>query len=48
MLQITQEFMVWFMNNLPTFLLSEPIIYFVALILLAELVKIIVSLFNCE
>lgn len=24
-----QNFILWFLNNLPTFLLSDPIIYFV-------------------
>lgn len=38
-----KNFALWFLQNLPTFLMSEPIIYFVGLLILAVIVKIILS-----
>ena len=44
-MQAMQTFTMWLINNLPTFLMSEPIIYFVGLGVLALLVRMISSLF---
>lgn len=39
-----QEFGMWFFNQLPDFLWSEPIKYLVALILLAQIVLVVKSI----
>ncbi len=37
-------FNTWFLQNMPQFLLSDPVKYFVGLIILAYCLKIILSL----
>lgn len=43
-----KNFTLWFIDNLPDFLLSEPIIYFVGLFILAFIVRIILRLCGIE
>lgn len=38
-----QTFTLWFLDNLPEFLMSEPIIYFVGILFLTLIIKIIIS-----
>lgn len=38
------SFWEWFLEEMPAFLMSEPIVYFVGLILLGYCIKLIVSL----
>lgn len=35
-----KDFVLWFITNLPTFLLSEPVIYFVGMAFLAFTIKL--------
>lgn len=44
MLQNIETFFLWFLNRLPPFLMSEPIVYFVALMILAWVFKLIFNL----
>lgn len=37
-------FVTWFIEEFPNFLISEPIIYFVGIIILGYIIKLIVSL----
>lgn len=39
-----QSFTLWFLNQLPAFLLSEPISYFTGLIILGFIIKVILTL----
>ena len=39
-----KEFTLWFFDNLPDFLLAEPIVYFVGLFILAFVIKIVLTL----
>lgn len=43
-MQSMQQFTLWFINNIPTFLLSEPIVYLVGLAILAIIIKVILSI----
>lgn len=43
-MQVMQNFTNWLLTQLPAFLMSEPIIYFVAIIILAYIFKIITNL----
>lgn len=43
-MQSMQQFTLWFINQLPAFFLSEPIIYLVGLAILAIIIKVILSL----
>lgn len=43
-MQDMMNFNIWIIQNVPTFLMEEPIIYFVGVIILSYLIKIIVSL----
>ena len=43
-MQAMMTFTTWFLNQLPDFLLSEPIVYFIAIIILIWLLKIIFSI----
>lgn len=47
-MEAMKTFTLWLINNVPTFLMSEPVIYFVALAILAILVKCISSIFFTE
>lgn len=47
-MEAMKTFTLWLINNVPTFLMSEPVIYFVALAILAILVKCISKLFFVE
>ena len=47
-MQAMQTFTLWLINNIPTFLLSEPVIYFVAIAIVSILIKIISALFITE
>lgn len=47
-MEAMKTFTLWLINNVPTFLMSEPVIYFVALAILAILVKMISRLFFTE
>lgn len=47
-MEAMKTFTLWLINNVPTFLMSEPVIYFVALAILAILVKCISRLFFTE
>lgn len=38
------QFWTWFIEEFPAFLMSEPIKYFVGLIILGYIIKLIVSL----
>lgn len=40
-----KEFTLWLLDNIPTFLMSEPVIYFVAIALIAVCIKVISKLF---
>lgn len=40
-----KEFTLWLLDNIPTFLMSEPVIYFVAIALIAVSIKVISRLF---
>lgn len=44
MLETMKSFTIWVINQIPNFLMSEPIIYFVSIIILFWLVKLIFSL----
>lgn len=44
MLESMKSFTLWFLNRLPAFLMSEPIVYFVALIILCWILKIIFNI----
>lgn len=44
-MEAMKAFTLWLINNVPTFLMSEPVIYFVALAILAILIKCISQLF---
>lgn len=39
-----QQFTLWFLNQLPAFLLAEPVSYFVGLIILGFIVKVILTI----
>ena len=41
-----QDFVMWFLDSLPDFLMSEPICYFWGFALLAITVKILLSFAN--
>lgn len=43
-MQIMQNFTSWLLTEIPDFLMSEPIIYFVAIIIVAYIFRIIVNL----
>lgn len=43
-MQDMMNFNIWIIQNVPAFLMEEPIIYFVGVIILSYLIKIIVSL----
>lgn len=47
-MEAMKTFTLWLINNVPTFLMSEPVIYFVALAILAILVRMICRLFFVE
>lgn len=38
-----QSFTLWFLENIPDFLLSEPICYFVAIAFMLLIIRIILS-----
>lgn len=44
MLESMKQFTLWFLQQLPGFLMSEPIIYFISLIILCWILKIIFTL----
>lgn len=39
-----QSFTLWLLNNIPSFLMSEPIIYFVGIAILAIIIKTVLSI----
>lgn len=41
-----KEFALWFLSELPDFLLSEPICYFVGIVILFFVVKLTVSIIH--
>lgn len=41
-----QEFTLWFVHELPDFLLAEPVIYFVSCLVLFWIFKIFISLID--
>lgn len=41
-----KSFILWFLNNLPDFLLSEPIVYIFGFVILAFVIRIIIFLTN--
>lgn len=43
-MQSMMEFNLWFIEEFPAFLMAEPVIYFVGLIILSYLIKLILSL----
>lgn len=43
-MQIMQDFVMWFIRQLPVFLMSEPICYFVGVLFLLFVVRVIVSM----
>lgn len=43
-MQAMMTFVTWFIEEFPNFLISEPIIYFVGIIILGYIIKLIVSL----
>lgn len=43
-MQVMQNFCVWFLEQLPAFLMTEPIIYFVGLFFSFFIVKLIMAL----
>lgn len=43
-MQAMMSFVTWFIEEFPNFLISEPIIYFVGIIILGYIIKLIVSL----
>ena len=47
-MQAMKEFTLWLINNIPTFLMSEPVIYFVAIAIVCILIKVISWLFITE
>lgn len=47
-MEAMKTFTLWLINNVPTFLMSEPVIYFVALAILAILVRMVSRLFFTE
>lgn len=47
-MEAMKTFTLWLINNVPTFLMSEPVIYFVSLAILAILVRMISRLFFVE
>lgn len=44
-MEAMKTFTLWLIDNIPDFLLSEPVIYFVSVALLAVLIKAISQLF---
>ena len=47
-MQAMINFSTWLINNIPTFLMSEPVIYFVAIAIVSILIKMISALFITE
>ena len=47
-MQAMKDFTLWLINNIPTFLMSEPVIYFVAIAIVCILIKVISRLFITE
>lgn len=43
-MQAMMSFVTWFIEEFPAFLMSEPVIYFVGIIILGYIIKLIVSL----
>lgn len=43
-----KEFALWFLDNLPDFLMSEPIVYIVGLFVLAVVIKFIIQLMHLK
>ena len=43
-MQAMMTFVEWFIEDFPAFLMEEPIIYFVGIIILGYLIKLIVGL----
>lgn len=43
-MQAMKDFFLWLLNQLPTFLMSEPIIYFVAIGLGFACIKLLASM----
>ena len=41
-----KQFALWFLDNLPDFLMSEPIVYIVGLFVLAIVIKVVVQLMH--
>lgn len=41
-----KNFTLWLLDNIPDFLMSEPIVYFVGIFILAFIVKILLTLFG--
>lgn len=39
-----KNFVMWFLDNIPDFLMSEPIVYFVGFMLLAFVIAIVLKL----
>jgi hypothetical protein len=47
-MQIITPFFTWVLNELPNFLMAEPIIYFVALFVLVAIINIIIRIFHIK
>lgn len=39
-----QQFTIWFLDNIPDFLLSEPICYFVGIVILGFIIKCVLTI----
>lgn len=46
MLESMKTFAIWFLTQIPDFLMSEPICYFVGIIVLLWILKVILRLSN--
>ena len=47
-MQVITPFFTWILNELPNFLMAEPIIYFVALFVLVAIINIIIRIFHIK
>ena len=47
-MQQIEEFIGWFIDAIPPLLMAEPFIYFIAILIISWLVKIILSLFHVD
>lgn len=46
MFETVKAYTIWMLNNLPTFLMAEPICYFIGIAILLWIIKIIFNLSN--